>query len=146
VKKNKILAIDFGESNVGLAITDPGANIVFGKGLIKGGKSLEDLFSKIKKICDDEEVNKIVFGLPYGKDGEDTDQTKRLKKMGLQMQEYLKNIPLEFEDESFSSFEAREIAEGFEEKELKSRYSEHEIAAMVILRKYLKHHPEESGE
>lgn len=143
MKKNKILAIDWGENNVGLAITDSGANLVFGKGLIKGGKSLNDLFSKIKKFCDEEQVDKIVFGLPFGKDGEETDQTKRMKKIGEKMEEYLKNIPLEFEDESFSSFEAREIAGGFEEKELKSRYCEHEIAAMIILRKYLKHHPEE---
>ena len=33
MKKNKILAIDFGENNVGLAVTDPGANLVFGKGI-----------------------------------------------------------------------------------------------------------------
>ena len=115
MKKNKILAIDFGENNVGLAVTDPGANLVFGKGLIKGGKSLNDLFSKIKKFCDDEEVNKIVFGLPLGKDGEETDQTGRMKKIAYKLKDYLGNIPLEFEDESFSSFEAREIAEGFEE-------------------------------
>ena len=146
MKNKKILAIDFGESNIGLAATDSGANLVFGKGSLKRGKSLDDIFKKIKGFCDEEQVVKVIFGLPKGKNAEDTEQTERYRRIGRKLSDYLGNIFFEFEDESFTSYEAREMSAGFEDDLLKTQYSEHELAAMIILRRYLHHHPPESDE
>jgi putative Holliday junction resolvase len=130
----KILAIDFGEKYTGLAICDEGRHLVFAKGLIKDYKSLEDLFAKVAQFCEEENIKLIIFGIP----SEDIEQSRRFRKIGKKLEKYLKNIPLEFEDEDWSSFEANNILKGFDMKNLRNKYSEHEISAMIILERYLK--------
>jgi putative Holliday junction resolvase len=124
----KILAIDFGENNVGLAISDDAGMIAFGKGVIKNFKSLKNLAEQIGHIIDREKIESIVYGLPLNANGEQTDQAQRLRKIGEKLGKML-NIEVLFVDESFSSFEARQ--------KFGSNYSEHELAAMSFLQKYL---------
>lgn len=124
----KILAIDFGDNNVGLAVSDDAGMIAFGKGVIKDFKSLKNLAEQIGTIIDREKIDLIVYGLPLNADGEQTDQAHRLRKIGEKLAELL-NKKFLFVDESFSSFEARQ--------KFGSNYSEHELAAMSFLQKYL---------
>ena len=44
--KGKLLGIDFGENNVGLAVSDESQAFVFGRGCIRGFKNLKNLFSE----------------------------------------------------------------------------------------------------
>ena len=136
--RGKILAIDFGRKTVGLAVSDEDQAMVFGRGVIKDYKSLAHLFGKIRSFCEKEGVIEVVMGIPVGRDGEDTPQTERIRGFGEKLQEYLGDIPVEFEDESFTSFEADEFLDkilhirGRERKE-----SVDELAAVLILKRYL---------
>jgi len=62
------------------------------------------------------------------------EQSLRLREIGSQLEEYLGTITVVYQDESFSSFEA---AAAVKDAHLKKKYSEHELAAAVILERYL---------
>lgn len=137
--RGKILAIDFGAKTVGLAVSDEDQMMVFGRGVIKDYKSLAHLFEKIKEFCVKEDVIEVVMGIPVGREGEETAQTGRIRGFGEKLQEYLgKEIPVEFEDESFTSFEADEFLDKILHVRGRDRkQSEDELAAVLILKRYL---------
>jgi len=132
--KGKLLAIDFGDKNTGLAVCDVSRTMVFGRGVLKGYKSLEALFEQIMGICMDENIAEVVFGVPCGHDGFDTPQAERMRSIGGRLEDYLGKVQVVFQDESFSSFEADSFS--MDEK-LRRKYSQHELAAMLILERYL---------
>ncbi len=140
MKKNKYLGIDFGSKNVGIAVSDS-SNVVFMRGVVKGGGKLTDIFEKIYRLCVEEKINTVVFGVPYGPQREESAQAQRMKRLGRSLIEYLKNRDLEidlvFEDESFSTFEAEKLSGLVSDMHFDARHSDHEIAAKVILEKYL---------
>ncbi len=113
--------------------------MVFGRGVIKDYKSLAHLFEKIKGFCEKEGVIEVVMGVPAGREGEDTPQTERIRGFGEKLQEYLgENIPVEFEDESFTTFEAGEFLGGvLKVKGRDRKETEDEMAAVIILKRYL---------
>jgi len=65
---SRILAIDFGERRIGLAISDPLGITAQGLPTIDTRKT-KDVFSHIQKIIQDREVEKIVVGMPKNMDG-----------------------------------------------------------------------------
>ena len=75
----RALGIDFGEKRVGLALSDRS------KLIASPYKTLQyisenDLISKIKKIVIDKEIEVFVIGLPLNMKGEDSDQTKKVRR------------------------------------------------------------------
>jgi putative holliday junction resolvase len=137
--KGKILALDFGQKTVGLAVSDEDQTMVFGRGVMKDYRSLAALFEKIKDFCVREDVIEIVMGVPVGREGEDTPQSERIRGFGEKLQEYLGgDIPVEFEDESFTSFEADEFLDRILHIKGRDRKgAEDELAAVLILKRYL---------
>jgi putative holliday junction resolvase len=137
-KKGKILALDMGRSAVGMAISDEQREMVFGRGVIRNYKSLANLFDELKAFCVRENVEEVVVGLPVGRDGEDTAQTERIRSIGERLEVFLGGIPVEFEDESFTTFEANEFLGGVAGVKVRNRKdTEDEIAAVIILKRYL---------
>lgn len=132
--KGKLLAIDFGNNNVGLAVCDEMQKFVFGRGVITNFKSLDNLFEQILELCQDENIVEVVMGVPLDEEGQETDQSRRLRDIGSRLEEYLGTITVEYQDESFSSFEA---AAAVADPDLRKKYSEHELAAVVILERFL---------
>ena len=137
--KGKILAIDFGDNNVGLASCDEDRQMVFVKGCITDYKSLDNLFEQILQVCEEESIKEVVFGIPHGVDGEETDQTERLRKFGKQLSHFLgEKYRVILKDESFSSFEAQNLMREMNDPDSKKKYSDHEMAAKIILERHLK--------
>ena len=132
--KGKILGVDFGEKHVGLADCDESRSLVFGRGVLENYKSLENLFRMIKAYCDDNNIDLVVFGVPTGGIGEDTMQTERYKKIGKKLEVYLENIKVEYQDEAYSTFEAQKL---LHDNPGASGYTDHELAAVAILERFL---------
>ena len=132
--KGKILAIDFGKSKVGLAISDEDRKFAFRRGIIKDFKSLERLFEQIKRLCESEKVNLVILGLPLAINGSSTIQSSRIRKIGESLSAFLDKVKVEFVDESFSSHQANELI-----KSMNGAVSQDDddFAAYIILGKYL---------
>jgi len=120
----KILGIDYGTKNVGLALSDQEQKQAFVYDTLKMS---DKLFVEIKEICDKEEVDRIVVGLPLNLKGEYTQKTEEVVMFIGQLEEEVK-IAVEFEDERFSSTEAEKRGGG---------HGIDESSAQIILQQYL---------
>ncbi len=118
-----ILAIDYGTKNIGLAWAQIGLGVVLPYGVIKD-KNLAELAELIKK----ENIDKIIIGLPFGLKEKENINTEKIKKFADDLKN-LVSIPVEFEDERFSSQAADRMAGGGASRDEKS--------AMIILQSYL---------
>ena len=116
----KILGIDFGQRKIGLAITE--GFLAQPLGIIE----IRNWKLGISRICQEQDIEKIVVGLPEGR------LATEVKKFASQLGK-LTDLPVEFQDETLTSQEAvakmREIG-----KKLKD---EDAIAAALILQSYL---------
>ncbi len=118
-----ILAIDYGTKNIGLAWVETGLGVVLPYGVIKD-KNLAELAKLIKK----ENIDKVIVGLPFGLEKKENANTKKIKKFADDLKGLI-SIPIEFEDERFSSQAADRMGEGGASRD--------EKAAMIILQSYL---------
>ncbi len=138
----KILALDYGKAKIGVAISDAEHTMVFGRGVIDCTKGLKGFFEQMQVWCKEDNITTIVIGLPFDLDARETTQTRLIRRFSKKLEDFLGtagiHVFIKFEDESFTSFEADEhLAElGFKTK--RSKKHEDELAAVLILRRYLK--------
>ncbi|MEO6189610.1 MAG: Holliday junction resolvase RuvX [Saprospiraceae bacterium] len=133
----RILGIDYGEVRCGLAVTDPLQIIVNSLIVIP----TSELKTFILIYCKKEKVEKIVFGLPKHKDGNDTHLVPYIKKIAYELVLEKSDIVIDFQDESYTSFEAKSILlkSGIGKQKRKEKSRIDEISAVLILQKYLGH-------
>ena len=116
----RILGIDWGERKIGLAISEEGLAEPLGIILISNIKN------KILDICQRQEIEKIVIGLPEGK------MARKVKKIAAELAE-MTGLPVEFQDETLTSHEAivkmRQIGKRIKQEDA--------ISAALILQAYL---------
>ena len=129
----RILAIDYGEKRVGIALSDP-LRIISKPFCVLENK--DDLFDEIQKIISEQQVEKIVLGIPYNLKGEDSFKTIEVKQFG----EVLKSkipLPIIFWDERYSTVEANESLKKMGYSVLEARKVVDKVAASIILKTYL---------
>ncbi len=141
--KGKILAVDYGQSSIGLALSDEGQLMAFGRGTLALKKGLKDVFAQISRLCADEKVVELVVGLPLDGEGKDTVQTLLVRKFARKLEDFLHGFPemsslrIAFQDESFSSFEADQFLAKMGVKPKNRKHNEDELAAIFILQRFL---------
>ena len=119
-----ILALDLGRKKTGVALSS---------GVVAEGyatlpfddKKLDGFTSALKKIIKEQTVGQIVVGLPFGKDGKETDQSKWTRIQADKIQDAV-GVSVVFTEESYSSAQA----EG-EEGDID------QSSAVIILEQYL---------
>jgi len=128
----KILGIDYGRKRTGVALSDTEKKYAFMQETISGQK--EELFNRIKSYCDNEEIEKIIIGLPITMGGEESDACHEIRAFAKKLKSSL-NIKIEFEDERLTS---KMTASLFKEKQVKlSKQKTDQAAARIILQDYL---------
>ena len=131
----RFLAIDFGEKRVGLALSDPT------KIIAKPFKSIsynnhDDLLNKISLIIEQENVEKIILGLPKGLKGQQTAQTKKVLEFYNLIKEK-NDIQIVTEDERLSSVSAKKSLVLQNIKTGHNKALIDETAAAIFLQLYL---------
>jgi len=125
----RYLGIDHGNTNVGIAISDP-SNILARE--LTTLKMSEDIFDDIKIICNEYKLTNIILGLPVSvRSGGDTDQTEIVREFAEDLKEKL-DIKVDFFDERFTSKIALQMP-----KAKREGFSKDSFAAMLILQSYL---------
>jgi len=130
--KKRILGLDIGEKRIGVAISDASQTIARELEIIQVANQKQAL-QEIAKICSENNIEKIIVGLPLNSDGEDTEQTKRVRNFV----EKIKNYEIEFIDERFTSQQALKIQQKVGMKAKKSKKNLDSLAAVIILQTYL---------
>ena len=116
----KILGVDYGTKNIGLAWSDTTLGVVLPFGIVKTIPSLI-------KLIKEEKVSKVVVGFPVGLNGKENANTKRVQEAGFEIQKAT-GLTVEYFDERFSSQAADAMGGGV---------SRDEKSAMIILEGYL---------
>lgn len=131
----KLIALDVGTKRIGVAKADSKVRIAVPYSAIEvdGGE-----FQKIASLARAWDINSFVLGLPRNSRGEETEQSRYVRKFAKQLKESLPEAKICFQDESLTSVEA--------EKRLKGRkkgYKKGDIdseAATIILQDFLEEH------
>ena len=131
---SRSIGIDLGSKRVGLALSDnmsmiasPYKTLTF--------ENEKDLLAQLRSIIVDFKVNTIVLGLPLNMSGEDSAQTKKVRKFKSALSIF--NLPIKLEDERLSSVSAKkslilqDIKTGHNKSEIDKR------AAAIILQQFL---------
>ena len=127
----KILAIDYGEKNLGIALTDDLGIIAIPFSVEKNNENFHTILLKIIK---EKKVLKIIGGLPLNLKGQEGSQAVKAKEFFEKLSNEIK-MEIELVDERFST----SISEN-KLKELKKNTGKDidKFAAVIILENYLK--------
>jgi putative Holliday junction resolvase len=136
----RILAVDPGEKNIGLALSDPTGLIARPLQVLKHIGLLLDS-GQIAQIAQENQVRLVVVGCPTGGNGELIRQSRHSQKLADCIRSQTE-IPVVLWDETGSTQKARESL--IETGVPLSRRGGHQdaLAAAVILQSYLDAHPQ----
>jgi putative holliday junction resolvase len=131
----RVLAIDYGLRQSGVAVTDPLRLSVNGlKGI--NTQALEHF---VCQYMNQEEVDVLVIGLPVHKDGTPTYLEENIQTFIGQIRKKFPDLQIERVDESFTTHKAMEIMIESKVPKMRRRNKSlvDKVSAMVILRQYL---------
>lgn len=133
----KVLSLDYGKKRVGVASGDTEFGIAFPRMVIEN-KGLSGLIEKIKDICDELGVSKIVVGLPLNMDREeeDNEMVVEVRYFVKELREVLVEVEVEFFDERLSSFEANKLLDDVKKHSGKLSLGKDAYAAQIILQRF----------
>ncbi|MBU1017409.1 Holliday junction resolvase RuvX [Patescibacteria group bacterium] len=137
MSKGKYLSIDFGDRRVGIAISDFDKQIAFPRDFL-GYKKTDELIDQIRAFCEEEQVIKVIVGLPVEMDGTMGERVIKTYEFGDQLKKALDPIPVDYFDERLTTKEATQKLhqQGIREKEQKGQKDM--VSAQIILEAYLK--------
>lgn len=98
----RILAIDIGDKRIGIATADVAAPFPAPLTTLEASPSLADDFAT---ILQQQQVERIVIGLPRNQKGERTKQTDRVEHIA-KLLKIPREIPVHWQDESLTSVKA----------------------------------------
>jgi len=139
LEEARILAIDFGEKRIGIAITDPLNLFAYPLTTINNDSGF---MKNLKALLDQYKVVKILIGNPVKEDGSQARIFSQIIKLKNEVETKF-NIAIEVVDERYSSEIARQrIIESVKSKKKRRDKSlVDKNAAAVILEDYLKSNP-----
>ena len=94
----KILGIDYGLKRVGLALADT----LFVASPFLTLKNDKNIFNELKNICEKENIELIVVGLPKTLRGGESEQTKLTNEFANKLKKFT-NLSIEMQDERFTT-------------------------------------------
>ena len=134
-KMAKVLAIDYGKKNCGIAVTDDMQIIASGLTTVVSGELLSFLDSYFKK----EEVELVLIGEPKQMDNTPSESEVLIQEFLKKFENKFPEKPYERVDERFTSKMAFQtmIDSGLKKKQRQNKKLIDEISATIILQSYL---------
>ena len=132
---HRVLGIDYGDIRVGLALSDLTQTISKPFKTLKY-HDMNDLLNQLNSIIEENNVNKIVTGIPYNMKGKDTKQTIKVREFVSFLEEKL-DLKVELIDERLTSSEAQKFMHQMNIKTGFNKDKIDKIAASIILQEYL---------
>lgn len=131
----RILAIDYGQKRVGLAVTDPMQITANGLDTVLS----HEIFDYLQRYIAREPVEKFVVGLPKQMNGQDSESMQYIKPFVTGLQRKFPDIELVYVDERFTSVLAHKtmLDAGLKKKDRQNKELVDKISATIILQSYL---------
>ncbi len=126
----KLAALDVGLKRIGLAFSFDENIVLPQNAIIRRGR--KQAAKELSSVLKEWGIEKIIVGIPKG--GSSEDEMKRRIKHFISLLD-IDGVEVEYIDESFSSFEAKEQIKGIIKQKRDGRVDS--IAAKIILERYL---------
>ena len=97
----RILGFDYGDRNIGVAISDDSQTVATPRDTIVYTARVF-MMESIEDLLEDDDIDLAVVGLPLGMSGEDTKQTERTREFAKMLEDYL-GMDVVLEDERLTS-------------------------------------------
>ncbi len=133
----RILGLDVGTVRIGVALSDETRTIASPLTTLNARLPTETLTNQIKTICDDNQVIKVVIGLPLSMSGGDRGESARMAKQFGERLADRTGIEITYLDERFTSTQAERslLSANLSRKKRKSAIDK--VAAALFLQSYL---------
>lgn len=125
------LALDVGDKRIGAAMTNSIARLPQPLTTLNVD---ENIMNQISDLIKANQISELIIGLPRGLNGQETEQTKKIRKFNDEISSIL-NIPIFLIDEAGTSVQAKEELES--RKKAYSKSDVDSLAASYILEDYL---------
>lgn len=103
-----ILALDYGDQRIGLAVTDPAGERALAHSTVPA-QPLDTALETFQRIIAAENIKRIVVGLPLTLEGNEGEQAQKTRVFATALAEHT-GLPQEFVDERFTSGAAEHAA------------------------------------
>jgi len=135
---SKIVAIDYGEKRIGLALTDDTKTIAFPHKVVQADKSPEKSAKRVASELKKEpfSIEKIIIGLPLLLSGLEGPMAKQVKEFGEALESEI-NIKVDYMDERLSSKGADVLMRDTKATRKKRTKNLDSMSAVVLLQTYL---------
>ena len=134
----RILAIDYGDQRIGLALSDASA-MLCGRAWTVHEWNLDRAVETIAAAARDHEAGLLVLGLPKNMDGTEGPRAEKSRAVAALLEEAT-GLEVRLWDERRSSIEAHAILHANGKKEKKHRQTVDAVAASLILEGFLGAH------
>jgi len=132
----RIMGIDYGDSRIGIAISDPFGWTAQGVETIKWSDDITKPIERIKELCSKNRVEKIIIGLPKNMDGSLGERAEKTLQFAEKLAESV-DIEIIKWDERLTTVAANRTMHELGLKTSKKKNVVDQIAAVYILQGYL---------
>ncbi len=132
----RILGIDYGDSRIGVAVSDDGQKLAFDICVIDATKGRKYAISELVRLKEQYKSEILVVGLPTNMNGTKGDRVVKTEKFVKALKEIAPDLKVIYEDERLTTKYADRlmIESGKHQKE---KGVSDKLAAMIILQSYL---------
>jgi putative Holliday junction resolvase len=143
---SRILALDYGQRRIGVAVTDPTRTIASPLTTLKRRVGKRPPWTELARIVEEQEVAEIVVGLPLDLAGEEGDWAAEVRGFGAELARRYA-LPVHWVDERLTSVMAERAVRGLglkrSQREEKGRIDS--TAAALILQAFLRAQATDAG-
>ena len=129
------LGLDIGDRRIGVALSDPEGILASPLTIINCKDDVADV-EAITDIISQQQVRKVIVGLPRSMDGSLGKQAEKVKAFTQKLCSHTE-ASVEFRDERLTTVSAKRLMRGAHTKKTKSKARYDAIAAALILQGYL---------
>lgn len=133
-----ILGLDYGDTSIGIAIYKSDVDFIYPKETLFRDKVnvLRKSFRDIENIIKEENIDKIVIGLPINMKGTEGSRAEKTREFGELLEKRVK-LEIIYQDERLTTIEASEILDNNNIKKSDQKKYIDSVAACIILREYV---------
>lgn len=131
-----ILAIDYGDRRLGLALSDPSGIIATGLPTLERAGPSEDVVEPLRRLCTEHGVEHIVVGLPINMDGSHGPRARLSLAFAQKLRDEL-DIAVDTWDERLTTVQAERAMLAADLSRKKRKQRRDRIAAQLLLQSYL---------
>lgn len=128
----RVMAIDYGDKRIGLAVSDPSRTIASPAGFISRRAGKRPPVRQIVEQASNMEVTEFVVGLPLDGNGDETDRSIEARALGHTIAERT-SLPVRFVDERYTTSSALRTIKALDGSTRNRKGDVDSLAATILL-------------